>query len=75
MQLISLDPRLIITSLLLRFVKIIEYENERTRKYTPSTQLNTRCIMGNSIHEKTQLEGEAYALLSFLRLYMQIQRK
>jgi hypothetical protein len=50
-------------------MKIIEYKNERMRKiYTPSTQLNTRCILGNPIWEKTQLEGEAYALLSFLQL-------
>jgi hypothetical protein len=32
--------------------------------------MNTRYILGNPIHgEKTQLEGEAYALLSFLQLW------
>ena len=33
----------------------------------PSTQMNTRCILGNLKREKTQLEGEAYSLLSFLQ--------
>jgi hypothetical protein len=45
-------------------MKMKEYE----KIYTPSTQMNTRCILGNPIWEKTQLEGEAYALLSFLQL-------
>jgi hypothetical protein len=32
MQFISLDPRLVITSLLLIFMKIIEYKNERNEE-------------------------------------------
>jgi hypothetical protein len=32
-------------------------------------KMNTRYILGNPIWEKTQLEGEAYALLSFLQLW------
>jgi hypothetical protein len=48
----------------------LKYENERNeKKNTPSTQMNTRYILGNPIWEKTQLEGEAYALLSFLQLW------
>jgi hypothetical protein len=35
---------------------------------TPSTQMNTRCDLGNPIWEKIQLEGEAYSLLSFSQL-------
>jgi hypothetical protein len=45
-------------------MKIKEQANERT----PSTQINTRFTLGNPIWEKTQLEGEAYALLSLLQL-------
>jgi hypothetical protein len=37
--------------------------------------LNTRCILGNPIWEKTQLEGEAYALLSFLQLWKASTKK
>jgi hypothetical protein len=39
---------------------------EQEKVDTPYTQLNKRCILGNPIWYKTQLEGEAYALPSFL---------
>jgi len=35
---------------------------------TQSTQMNIIYIMGNSIQDKTQLDGEAYAMLHFLQL-------
>jgi hypothetical protein len=41
---------------------------EQTNKITPSTQINIRFTLGNPIWEKTQLEGDGYALLSFLQL-------
>jgi hypothetical protein len=31
----------------------------------PSTQITTRCDSENAIHEKTLLEGDDYAFLSF----------
>jgi hypothetical protein len=40
-----------------------EQENEHTIH-----TMNSRCIMGNLKWEKTQLEGEAYALLYFIQL-------
>jgi hypothetical protein len=34
--------------------------------YTPSTQMDKIFDLGNTIWEKNQWEGEAYALLSFI---------
>jgi hypothetical protein len=48
---------------------------EHEKIYTPSTQLNKICILGNIIWEKTHLEGEAYALLSFLHLWKESPKK
>jgi len=64
-QFISLDPRFII-SLMLKFMKITKIQKwENKQMNTPYTQMNTICIPGNPIWEKTQLEGEA-TRLSFL---------
>jgi hypothetical protein len=47
---------------------------EHEKIYTPSTQLNTRCIWETQYGEN-QLEGEAYALLSFLQLWKASTKK
>jgi hypothetical protein len=41
-------------------------EHAQNTVYTPSTQMNKIFELGNTIWEKSQREGEAYALLSFL---------
>jgi hypothetical protein len=38
-------------------------------------QMNIRYILGNQIWEKTQLEGAAYAFLSFLQLWKCIYKE
>jgi hypothetical protein len=70
----KLDPidniRFIITNSMLKFMKIIEIWKWKNKQMnTPSTQMNRRCILGKLIWDKTQLEGEAYTLLSFLWLW------
>ena len=41
-------------------------EHAQNTVYTPSTQMNKIFELGNTIWEKSQWEGEAYDLLSFL---------
>jgi len=48
---------------------------EQEKIYTPSTQLNIRCLLGNPIWEKTQLKGEAYVMLSSLQLWKESTKK
>jgi len=50
MQFVYLNPMLVITSLLLRFMKIIEYENERIEK-----NIHTIHIIE---HKMYQLQGK-----------------
>jgi hypothetical protein len=60
----------IITSSMLKFMKIIEIWKWKNKQMnTPSTQMNIRCILGNPIWDKTQLECDSYALLSFFVLW------
>jgi len=66
---ISLDIIFVSTRLFLKFMKIIEIQKGKNKKInTLSTQMNTRCIMGNLVWEKTHIEGEAFDFLSFIQL-------
>jgi hypothetical protein len=57
-------------------MKITKYENEKTSKniHTIHT-IEHNMYLGKPIREKTQLQGEAYALLSFLQLWKASTKK
>jgi hypothetical protein len=76
MKCISLDPRLMITSLLFIFRKITKYENGRNEKNnTIHTKMNIRYIIVNPIWARTHIEGETYALFSFVQLWKCIHKE
>jgi hypothetical protein len=49
-------------------MKITKYKMKEQENIHTIHTIEHKMYLGNPIREKTQLEGEAYALLSFLRL-------